>query len=40
MSGDTPMSTPQEITIDPLNYPLVYIPEGPFIMETFPTGLS
>ena len=33
------MSAPQEITIDSLNYPLVYIPEGPFIMGTFPTAL-
>ena len=33
------MSVQQEITIDSLNYPLIHIPEGPFIMGTFPTGL-
>ena len=33
------MSTQKEITIDPLNYPLVYIPEGSFVMGTLPTGL-
>ncbi|MCZ6676090.1 MAG: SUMF1/EgtB/PvdO family nonheme iron enzyme [Candidatus Poribacteria bacterium] len=33
------MPSPREIMIEPLNYPLVYVPEGPFIMGTLPTGL-
>ncbi len=32
------MSSQKEIIIDEINYPLVYVPEGPFIMGTHPTG--
>ncbi len=33
------MSSQQEMTIPSLNYSLVYVPDGPFIMGTIPTGL-
>ena len=33
------MLSPQEIGIDVINYPLVYVPEGRFLMGTVPTGL-
>ena len=33
------MSSPQDIIIDMIHYPLVYVPDGPFLMGTIPTGL-